>query len=105
MNSTNLTHAEPEEKAHVAIQIVYIVTITLMTLLFGLLPLFCSVCKNSSKFLGIANSFSGGIFLGIAFFHLFPEVYLIIKSLLKSSKTIGKIIKILISNIIQTPFS
>jgi len=28
MNSTNLTHAEPEEKAHVAIQIVYIVTIT-----------------------------------------------------------------------------
>lgn len=74
MNNTNSTSVEPEEKAHFALQIVYIVTISVMTLLFGLFPLFCKVCKNSSKFLGVANSFSGGIFLGIAFFHLFPEV-------------------------------
>jgi threonine/homoserine/homoserine lactone efflux protein len=65
---------DKDEKASLALQIVFIVGICIITIVFGLFPLFCKVCKNSTKFLGIANSFSGGIFMGIAFFHLFPEV-------------------------------
>ena len=35
--------------------------------------LFSSACRNSTKFLGLANAFSGGIFIGIGLFHLLPE--------------------------------
>ena len=34
---------------------------------------FSKRCRTSTKFLGIANAFSGGIFLGIGLFHLLPE--------------------------------
>jgi len=44
-----------------------------VTLLFGYFPLFWKRCRKSTKFLGIANAFSGGIFMGIALFHLLPE--------------------------------
>lgn len=44
-----------------------------VTLLFGYFPLIWKSCKSSTKFLGIANAFSGGIFMGIALFHLLPE--------------------------------
>lgn len=53
-----------------------------ITLLFGYLPLIWykfliirKKVKTSTKFMGIANAFSGGIFIGIALFHLLPEVY------------------------------
>jgi hypothetical protein len=29
---------------------------------------------GSVKFLGLANAFSGGLFMGLALFHLLPEV-------------------------------
>jgi hypothetical protein len=34
---------------------------------------FSSQCRKSSKLIGLANAFSGGLFMGIALFHLFPE--------------------------------
>lgn len=49
-----------------------ILIITLVSLLFGLMPLYCNI-KKSSKLLGIANAFSGGLFMGIGLFHLLPE--------------------------------
>ena len=44
----------------------------LVSLIFGLLPLYYNITK-SSKFLGFANAFSGGLFMGIGLFHLLPE--------------------------------
>ena len=45
----------------------------LITSLFGLLPLCFNNCRKDTRLLNYANAFSGGIFLGIGFFHLFPE--------------------------------
>ena len=36
-------------------------------------PICSPTCRESPKILGIANSFAGGIFLGIAFMHIMPE--------------------------------
>ena len=30
-------------------------------------------CRTSTKFLGLANAFSGGVFIGIGLLHLLPE--------------------------------
>ena len=50
-----------------------IFVIIIITLTFGFMPLFCTGCRKSSKLLGIANAFSGGLFMGIGLFHLLPE--------------------------------
>ena len=42
-------------------------------MLFGLAPIKIAGCKKNDKILGIANSFSGGVFLAIAFVHILPE--------------------------------
>ena len=55
------------------IKLFYLVIITVIALLFGLLPLCFNNCRKDTRFLNYANAFSGGIFLGIGFFHLFPE--------------------------------
>jgi hypothetical protein len=34
---------------------------------------FSTRCRKSTKILGLANAFSGGLFMGIALFHLLPE--------------------------------
>lgn len=59
------------------IKILSIIVISIITIVFGFFP---RVFKNSrlsksthNKILGLANAFSGGIFIGIAFFHLLPE--------------------------------
>ena len=49
-----------------------LIIIMLVSLIFGLLPLYYNITK-SSKFLGFANAFSGGLFMGIGLFHLLPE--------------------------------
>lgn len=41
--------------------------------LIGIIPLFCSAFSENPKVLGIANAFSGGIFLAIALMHILPE--------------------------------
>lgn len=34
---------------------------------------YSTTCRSSTKILGLANAFSGGLFMGIALFHLLPE--------------------------------
>ena len=42
---------------------------------------FIKKCRTSTKFLGIANAFSGGLFLGIGLFHVLPESAEMLESL------------------------
>ena len=55
------------------LKIFYLIIMALITSLFGLLPLCFNNCRKDTRLLNYANAFSGGIFLGIGFFHLFPE--------------------------------
>jgi zinc transporter 1/2/3 len=55
------------------IKILYLTIIVIVTTLFGLLPLCFNNCRKDTRLLNYANAFSGGIFLGIGFLHLFPE--------------------------------
>jgi hypothetical protein len=73
-NSTNTTDIS-QSGLNLGLKITFLFILLGITALFALMPLFCKVCKNSTWFLGLANSFSGGIFIGIALFHLLPEVF------------------------------
>jgi zinc transporter ZupT len=42
--------------------------------LTGLIPTWSKSCRESPKVLGIANSFAAGVFMGIAFVHILPEM-------------------------------
>ena len=42
-------------------------------LLFGLIPQKVTRCRKNEAALSIANAFSGGVFLAIAFVHIIPE--------------------------------
>lgn len=60
------------------VKIVCIIVIGMIALVFGFFPKWFSKYStsnnaNHNKILGISNTFSAGIFLGIAFFHLLPE--------------------------------
>ena len=55
------------------IKILYLIIMAAITAIFGLLPLCFNNCRKDTRILNYANAFSGGIFLGIGFFHLFPE--------------------------------
>ena len=55
------------------LKLLYVFIIMTITILFGLLPLCFNNCRKGTRLLNYANAFSGGIFLGIGFFHLFPE--------------------------------
>jgi zinc transporter ZupT len=55
------------------VKILYLIIMAMITSIFGLLPLCFNNCRKDSRLLNYANAFSGGIFLGIGFFHLFPE--------------------------------
>jgi len=55
------------------IKIVYLITIWIISFIFGLLPLCFNNCRKDLRLLNYANAFSAGIFLGIGFFHLLPE--------------------------------
>ena len=46
----------------------------IMAFISGILPALIPWCKKRTTVLGIANAFSGGIFLAIAFMHIMPEV-------------------------------
>ena len=48
---------------------------------FGVIPYYVTSFRTNSKILGLANSFSGGLFLGIALFHILPESAEILKNL------------------------
>ena len=51
----------------------FIVICGAITMAFGLAPMKIQGCNKNEKILGIANSFSGGVFLAIAFCHILPE--------------------------------
>lgn len=55
------------------IQLLFIPIIALMAFISGILPSKIPWCKNSLNILGIANAFSGGVFLAIALLHIIPE--------------------------------
>mmetsp|Transcript_22728 Transcript_22728/g.16097 ORF Transcript_22728/g.16097 Transcript_22728/m.16097 type:complete len:131 (-) Transcript_22728:280-672(-) len=52
---------------------IFIGIIFLEALLSGLFPSLNRNCRESPKCLGIANAFSGGVFIAIAFVHILPE--------------------------------
>lgn len=58
-------------------KVAWLLIILIITLVFGFAPKlfagFSAIHSKKTKILGIANALSGGIFLGIAFFHLLPE--------------------------------
>jgi zinc transporter ZupT len=58
----------------ILLQVAFIVFIALLAFGAGILPGVVPWCKKSTEFLGIANAFSGGVFLAIAFMHIMPEV-------------------------------
>ena len=51
----------------------FIVLIFLITMLAGLTPIKTKSCRENANLLGIMNTFSGGVFLAIAFVHILPE--------------------------------
>ena len=51
----------------------FIFVIFIESVLFGVIPQRWKRCRNNEHFLSIANCFSGGVFLAIAFVHIIPE--------------------------------
>ncbi|CAI2370247.1 unnamed protein product [Moneuplotes crassus] len=57
------------------LKILFIVFIFIIALGCGLLPYYIKSCSKNRTWLGIANAFSGGIFLAIALLHIIPEAH------------------------------
>ena len=75
LNNSPLNDLNPSNPSNSVfyIKILYLIIMAVITSIFGLLPLCFNNCRKDSRILNYANAFSGGIFLGIGFFHLFPE--------------------------------
>ena len=57
----------------IVIKVIFIVACFIITMIAGIIPIKWEKFRNSEKALGYANTFSGGVFLAIAFIHLIPE--------------------------------
>ena len=55
------------------LKILFIIASFIEAAVMGTIPIFCKKFKESPKVLGIANAFSGGVFLAIALMHIMPE--------------------------------
>ena len=55
-------------------KISFIFVIFAIALGFGILPAKVKSCGRNPKFMSVANSFSGGLFLAIALIHILPDV-------------------------------
>ena len=55
------------------LKIIFIFVALLEAIILGLIPVYSTRFSESPKILGIANSFSGGVFLAIALMHIMPE--------------------------------
>ena len=55
------------------LKIIFIVVALLEAIILGLIPVYSKSFQESPKVLGIANAFSGGVFLAIALMHIMPE--------------------------------
>jgi solute carrier family 39 (zinc transporter), member 1/2/3 len=56
------------------LKLAFIPLIFLVALGFGILPAKVKSCGRNPKFMSMANSFSGGLFLAIALVHILPDV-------------------------------
>jgi zinc transporter 1/2/3 len=65
---------EAEAKTVKIIKIVFIFAIFIIAFVSGILPAKIKGCGTNKTFMGLANSFSGGLFLAIALVHVLPEV-------------------------------
>jgi len=55
------------------LKIVFMITAFFEAALLGMIPVKSSSFKESPMVLGIANAFSGGVFVAIACMHIMPE--------------------------------
>lgn len=55
------------------LKIVFIIVVFLLAFLTGLIPVKCKKFKGSPAIIGVANAFSGGVFLSIGLIHVLPE--------------------------------
>lgn len=80
-----IVHEEEEDEgddtSNLLLKIASIVVFLAMAIGFGVMPHFIKKCRTSTKFLGITNAFSGGLFLGIGLFHVLPESAEMLESL------------------------
>jgi zinc transporter ZupT len=60
-------------KSVLILKICFIFVIFLVSMIAGIVPMKWKKCRKNEHFLGIANTFSGGVFLAIAFVHIIPE--------------------------------
>ena len=67
------THPGEQTPGLVALKVSFIFLVFAIAVVFGVLPAKVKSCKESPRFLGIANAFSGGLFLSIALIHILPE--------------------------------
>lgn len=57
------------------IKVLFMIFIFLVALIFGLMPYAVKSCRSNMSLIGLANAFSGGIFLAIALLHIIPEAH------------------------------
>ena len=69
----NINPLKDNDNLNVILKIVSIISMFAMGLGFGIMPNYIQSCKKSPTFLGLSNSFAGGLFLGIGLFHILPE--------------------------------
>jgi zinc transporter ZupT len=55
------------------LKIIFIFVIYAIAFISGIVPAYYKRCKESQKFISLANSFAGGVFLAIALVHVLPE--------------------------------
>ena len=55
------------------LKIIFIFVALIEAIVLGLIPVYCKSFSESPKILGVANAFSGGVFLAIALMHIMPE--------------------------------
>ena len=65
---------DAEKKTAMIIKIVFIFVIFAIAVAAGVLPAKIKGCGENKTFMGLANAFSGGLFLAIALVHVLPEV-------------------------------
>ena len=54
-------------------KIIFIIIAFLEAAILGVIPIKSAKFRKSPMALGVANAFSGGVFLAIAFMHIMPE--------------------------------
>ena len=55
------------------LKIIFIIVALLEAFFMGIIPVKCKYFKESPRVLGIANAFSGGVFIAICLMHIMPE--------------------------------